>query len=358
MRAASDRPSGGGLPRLATAMLPLVALAGIGTLIYLDRQENAREAQRHEAERAAQVREQQQVFACGNFDQILELCQHSWSAELQVDYQLAALAWTWTCLDGYFLEGTDRSSWRRLSCIASGVERGPRVAHPLVESLPAEATPGADSQPEDRWEAALSGLAHAPLGPGELAVELLPDPRTGEMISRRWRGVEGGAKPYIEPANAPPFAMLIANAEFPLAPGAAPPPLRTLNRYRWAAQPNAAFALIEKALPPGAGVVEITLSDDEIELSVESPTPAFDGDPPAPYGDQEFDEYGVAQSDWWYPRTDPGFGCRTGRPLAEVRAEYATAKARLRAGASPRAWYSCSPAYSDGHRGVWHLWAE
>ena len=71
---------------LATAMLLLVALAGIGMLIYLDRRENARQAQRHEAERAVQVRERQQVFACGDFDQILELCWHGWSAELQVGY--------------------------------------------------------------------------------------------------------------------------------------------------------------------------------------------------------------------------------------------------------------------------------
>ena len=223
MRAASDQ-RGGGSARLATAMLPLVALAGIGTLIYLDRRENARQAQRHEAERAAQVSERQQVFACGDFDQILELCRHGWSAELQVGYQPAALAWTRTRLDGYFLEGTDRSSWRRLSCTASGVERGPRVARPLVESLPAEATPGSDSQSEDRWQAALSEHSRAPLGPGELAVELLPDPRTEEMISRRWRGVEGGAKPFLEPADAPPFGMLLAEPEFALAPGAAPPP--------------------------------------------------------------------------------------------------------------------------------------
>jgi hypothetical protein len=90
-------------------------------------------------------------------------------------------------------------------------------------------------------------------------------------------------------------------------------------------------------------------------VQIEWPTPAFDGDPPAPYGDKSFDEYGVAGSDWWYPRTEPGFGCREGQDLSAVRAAYEQAAARL-AGHTPAfAWFSCSPAYSNGKRGAWHL---
>ena len=48
-----------------------------------------------------------------------------------------------------------------------------------------------------------------------------------------------------------------------------------------------------------------------------------------PFGDRSFDEYGVADMDWWYPRDDPGFGCRTGQPLAVVRAAFDAALAGL-----------------------------
>ena len=346
---------GSALSRLVSAMPALVAIGVIGAFIYRDRQENGARLQQQEAERSARVAAREPVFARGEFDPVFALCRDAWSAELQMSQPPVALAWTRTTLDAYFLEGIDSSSWRRLSCSATGVLRGPRVARPLLESLPAEAAPGADSAAEDPWQFALHALSRTPLGAGELAIELLPDPRTGKVISRRWRGVEGGAKPYLDPAGAPPFPALIADPGFVYAPGAAPPPLSVLPRHRWANQADAAFALIEKALPSGAGIAELTLSDDQIELSIEWPIPAFDGKPPAPYGDQEFDEYGVADRDWWYPRTDPGFGCGKGRPLADLRAEYATARARLGTSALSQAWYSCSPAYSDGHHGAWHL---
>jgi hypothetical protein len=84
--------------------------------------------------------------------------------------------------------------------------------------------------------------------------------------------------------------MLVAAPGFPLAAGAAPPTLRPLPRYRWLAQADTAFTTVEEALPAGAGIVELALSEDEIEVSIEWPTPAFDGDPPARYGDKTFDE--------------------------------------------------------------------
>jgi hypothetical protein len=112
--------------------------------------------------------------------------------------------------------------------------------------------------------------------------------------------------------------------------------------------------MLEQSIPKGAALPahpggRPDRSDDAW------PTPAFDGDPPAPYGDKTFDEYGVADADWWYPRTEPGFGCATGLPLAGLRAAFAEAQARLASQSLARAWYSCSPAYSDGRKGVFHL---
>jgi hypothetical protein len=126
-------------------------------------------------------------------------------------------------------------------------------------------------------------------------------------------------------------------------------------RFHWTAQSDAAFAVIARGLPPGAGVSEITLDPDKIEVQVAHPTPAFDGRPPAPFGDMEWDEYGVADRDWWYPREIAGFGCERGRPLAALHADFAAAWSRMGSPPLARAWYSCSPAYSNGHDGTWHL---
>jgi hypothetical protein len=340
---------------LGSRILPALALVGIGLVIVRDRREEARLEQAREAERAVRVAERQAAFAAGDFALVFALCSDGWRDAFSVSYQPQALAWTRRGLDGYFLEGIDTGSWRQLRCTADGFDRGPRVAAPLRETLPAESPVGSATDEEDRWRLALAQLGAAPLGGEELAVELLLDPLTGAVLIRRWRGLEGGARPTLEPADAPNLELLIAAPEFPLAAGAAPPKLRTLPRHRWAREADAAFAVIEKALPAGAGVVEIHLTDDAIELSVESPTPAFEGNPPARYGDLDFDEYGIAESSWWYPRTDPGFGCPTGQALATVRAEFSVARDRIAPGAVLQAWYSCSPAYSDGRRGVWNL---
>jgi hypothetical protein len=181
---------------------------------------------------------------------------------------------------------------------------------------------------------------------------------TGAVVSRAWRAGPERAEATLDPADGPAFAFLPASPGFQPAPGAAPKALQPLARKRWLTQVDAAFALLEQSIPEGAGIAELTLEEDQIDVTIAWPTPAFDGDPPAPYGDKTFDEYGVADMDWWYPRTTPGFGCATGLPLAGVRAAFADAKARLSEQSLARAWYSCSPAYSDGRKGVFHLVAR
>ena len=335
-----------------------LVLAFVAFTIHRERVQSAREWQARQAAQDAQVAARGSLLAGGDLGQVLVLCRGLWRDELNLHHEPAALAWTRRGLDGYFLEGSDRSSLRQVSCTANGVSRGPRVVHPLHDLLPAEAPPDRDPGADEDWQLALHRLSSRSFGPEELAVELLRHPLTGAALSRRWRAAEGGARATLEPADAPPFAMLVAAPGFPLAAGAAPPTLRSVPRYRWLAQADTAFAVVQEALPAGAGIVELSLGDDEIEVSINWPTPAFDGDPPAPYGDKTFDEYGVAEMDWWYPRTIPGFGCPTGQPLARVRAGFDAAKARLGGQPLARAWYSCSTAYSDGHTGVWHLLAK
>jgi hypothetical protein len=232
----------------------------------------------------------------------------------------------------------------------------------LIELLPVERVESSSTDPQgnaDHEGAGIRGARQrfneAKLEGGLLAVELLVHPHTNQALVRRWRGLEGGATPEVEPAEAPPFPLLLTGQELPLAKGIELPRLRELERWRWIEQSEQAFARIAEVLPEGAGISELTLSADKIEITIAAPTPAFDGKPPAPFGSLDLDEYGVAEQSWWYPYEVAGFGCVEGRPLSELRAELAQALARFAGGKPRQAWYSCSPAYSDGRRGVWHV---
>jgi hypothetical protein len=178
---------------------------------------------------------------------------------------------------------------------------------------------------------------------------------TDQVFVRRWRRAASGAVAASDPADAPRFPLLVAVPAFRTAPS---PPLASLEvvpRFDWAAQPDAAFGVIARGLPAGAAVSEITLDVGKIEVQIAHPTKAFDDRPPAPFGDMEWDEYGVADRDWWYPRESPGFGCAAGRPLAELHAAFAVKWAQYGSAPLQRAWYSCSTAYSNGRAGAWHL---
>ncbi len=348
MRRGLGRRIRAGLPGL----VPFAVLAGVvAVLVYRDRVERA-EWRREEATRIAS---REAVFARGQLGEMLELCREGWTGELNLSHEPVALAWTRKGVDAYFYQGADPSSLRQVRCDRRGVSLGPRVAHPLNERLPAEAPSEPGARNEAEWPRARAVAAARSLGEGDLALELVQHPVTGVVLERRWRSGDGGARAALDPRDATPFAFLPSSAGFRAAPGFEPRTLQALRRHRWLADEEAVFALLARELPAEARVSELSLEDDEIEVTIAWPTPAFDGDPPAPYGQKTFDEYAVADMSWWYPQVIAGFGCVRGEPLARVRASYA--EARARAGEQPlsRAWYSCSTAYSDGHRAVWHL---
>ncbi len=355
------------------ASLLAVPLLMIGAVLALIRRDDARvqrEAQRQESNQRALEAARAPVFASREIRPVLSLCRDLWRDELKLYFEPAALAWTPEGIDAYFLEGTDRNSLRQVRCSARGVSRGPRVADPTLGLLPAEAPPAAAEATPAPAEAPqtssgvaadesgavhldLAALSATRLAPDERAVEFLAHPARGVLLSRRWRAAEGGAVATAEPGDAPAFPLLVGSPAFrPVPP---PPALQTMPRHHWPAEAKAAFKLIETALPRGALISEIQLEDDQISLYVASPTPAFDGKPPVPYGEKEFDEYGVAHTDWWYPREIPGFGCPKGQTLASVEAAFADAQSRFAGRPVASAWYSCSTAYSDGHHGVWRL---
>jgi hypothetical protein len=345
------RGSAGGWWR---AQLPgLAAVIVFGAAIAAMVRHDRAEGERFRRDEAARVASRRAVFARGHLDETLSLCRSGWRDELGFHHEPVALSWTRQSVDGYFYAGADGGSLLQVRCDAQGVSRGPRVVHPLHDLLPAEAPAEARGEDDDRrWFKALGDLPPA-FDEDELALELLRHPVTGQVLSRRWRGGPEGAVAAADPADAPVFPLLAA------APGFPPPPrlpaLEPLKRYDWLAQAGAAFDLVAREIPAGALVSEITLEPDSIDVQVAHPTPAFEGRPPQPFGDKEWDEYGIAELSWWYPREIPGFGCATGQPIAAVRAAFDAARTRHGEARLARAWYSCSTAYSNGHDGVWHL---
>jgi hypothetical protein len=239
-------------------------------------------------------------------------------------------------------------------CNANGVSKGPRVNHPLYAELPAEAPAKSEKeQSEVEWRQAVEQASSRSFEASDVAYELVRHPLTGRAVSRRWRSAEGGAVATVEPKDAPAFALLAAPSLVQPAAGSAPPPPEALKGHLWTVETEAAFAFLEKVMPKGSTVSELRFEKDEIELRIQHPTPAFDGAAPSPYGDKTFDEYGVPETDWWYPRTDSGFGCAAGRPLQDVHAKFIAAQSTK--GRLDSAWYSCSTAYSNGRSGEWHL---
>ena len=343
---------GARLAGLLPQLLGVGLAAGvIGYTVYQDHLE----AERYQAAAAADTASRAAVFVRGQLGEMLTLCREGWQGQLNFNYEPVALAWTRQGVDGYFLQGTETASLRQVRCDKGGVAQGPRVTHPLAGLLPAEA-PAEPGDPElGDWLRAVERASLLSLGAGDLAFELLRHPVTGAVVSRAWRAGPERAEATLDPADGPAFAVLAASGGFEPAPGAAPPAPKPLPRRRWIAEPEAAFALLEREMPKGARISELTLDENQVDVTIEWPTPAFDGDPPAPYGDKTFDEYAIAGMDWWYPYTVPGFGCAAGVPLARVKATFAEAKARMPGQALLRAWYSCSTAYSDGKNGVWHL---
>jgi hypothetical protein len=231
--------------------------------------------------------------------------------------------------DAHFWQGTD-GTVRQVRCDGPGVRLGPRVDHPPQEKLPAVAVKELDERVGVEWSAAIGRATARKVGPGDVAFELLLHPFTGAVLSRRWSGGAEGATATLDPPDAPPFAFLPAEP-FP-AVGKAP-----------------------SGLPKGARVSELTLDEDKIDVTIAWQTPAFDGKPPVPYGQKTFDEYGVADAGFWYPREIPGFGCAKGEPLSDVITAFGIAKAQRVSMPLTGAWYSCSTAYSNGRSGVWHL---
>jgi hypothetical protein len=349
-----DGPSAGRSGRLGGRIGFVVNLLVITTVLAVvthECWERDRAAREQEAAQQARVAARQEQLGRARLDAVLALCTNQWREVLALYQEPVALAWTREGLDGYFHEGEGGSSLRQVRCNAEGVSRGPRVADPLHRLLPAEA-PAESAAAGAGLTTARPELARA-FAESELAFELVRHPLTGEVVSRLWTAAPEGAIAAVSPDAAPAFPLLVASPRF--RPATPLPALATVPRHDWLSEPQAAFDLLARQMPKGALVSELTLTADEIDVQIAHPTPAGEGRRPSPFGDQEFDEYGVARAQEWYAQDIPGFGCHKGRPLASVREAFDRAHARYGNAPLAQAWYSCSPAFTNKRDGSWHL---
>jgi hypothetical protein len=341
------------------SLAPLIGLAVFGTMIYFVERRTAEETAEWLRREEVARNERAALLAAGDFAAAYERCRGEWDPTIGLYTRAAALAFTRQSLTMYVHSGVDGSSWLQMLCDADGARRGARVERPLLALVPAEAGGGEDEAAADPTAALLVVEAEwsaVPLENDELAREALVDPRTGRAIVRRWRGLEGGARPEVLPGDAPAFGWLVPAPTFSLAAGlTAPTPLREFPRYRFAEDPARAFALVAAALPENAGISALELADEGIEVTIEARIPGFEGDPPARWGELHWDAFGVADHDWWYPRETPGFGCAVGRPLAVLERELAAARASFGPGPVARAWYRCGHDEAAGDQGSWLL---
>lgn len=273
---------------------------------------------------------------------VLQRCSQLWNQLNPSVYQRPiALAWQHQALDAYVLQGVDIYTVRHVRCDAQGVRWGARFSRPLYAPLPAESA----LRPGDTDALRVPNLE---LREPIIAVELLQDPQTGQTFQRTWSGPELHSE--TQPADVWPFPLLMQ----PALAATAFAPLGEFPAQHWNQNPRLAFELLARELPAETKIVELTLSESKIDVSIMGPIPGFDNRGPQPFGDKTFDEYGVAESSYWYPREIPGFGCQQGQSLEEIIARFKAAGG-VDGPSYFRAWYSCSPAYSDGKNGRWSI---
>lgn len=290
--------------------LLLLAVAGAGAWLWWEQQADRQQVDDHAQAEVSRFRQMP-------LPQAVAHCHALWLRN-HWDQAPLALAWQPGRLDWYVLEGTDGASMRHFSCTGSDFERGARYERVLRERDP---PPQSEARNLLRDLNLFAHYAQSPPDTGTVALEAAQDPQDPQgpaPIERRW-SLDGHAV-SAGPAAAD-FALLFSQR--PPVPASTPyPALKRLTPTDWLKQPEAVFALLGDHVPPEARVARLSIGSDRIDLTIRASVPNLDGKPPARFGDATFDEYGVRDADWWYPRDDPSQACAVGHTLAEVRALY------------------------------------
>lgn len=294
----------------------MLICSGMVALMLWGQAHNARSAAQYEAQEHERKRLAIAAFERLGPAQALTQCREQWQQELSwaLFYPLRGFAWSAQGVDAYFLQGTDSSSLRHFRCNADGtVRRGGRYVRPGLANLPAERST------DERTDLIETELAQLPIRADLVALEMYPQPEQ-TLQTRAWYGVE-----QLKPERTPPtadFPSLLQTPAPTTTTSAALEPLQTPAPHNWLREPNAAFALLQTQLPAGAKILKLRLDADEIQVTIEGPIPAFDNNPPAPSGDMEYDEYGVPDRSWWYPREIFPSECSVGESLEKIALEF------------------------------------
>ncbi len=318
--------------------LPWLRYAPYGTLVLfvaalgvwrsqVESQEQAKQQARHEQEKQQAGMDMQRM----TMGQTIAHCLTLMSAYAQ--HQLpVALAWSPGRLDWYVLSGVDNRSMRHQSCTREGIRGGLR--YPRAAISPAL----------NAVDLNLFAYYASFADEGILAIEVAVDPATQARVERRWSQTgsyvaspAGNALPLL--LHQPPPSLAVKNVP-------ANPPLA--GATHWLKQPTEVLAVLERHLPAHTRISEIDVREGRIKLTIIGPVKNFDNKPPARFGDASFDEYGIRDTDWWYPR-DSG-SCSPGYSLNEVSALLAKAS-NLNDPQVWNAWFGCN----QGKSGNWVL---
>ena len=278
--------------------------------------------------------------------QAIKHCRALWTA-FHYDQAPLAIAWHKGGLDWYVLDGVDTTSMRHFACNAIEVTRGARYERVMSRHVPA---PTGEPRNILNDRNLFSYYTDLP-DPGLRALEATEHPATRTLLERRWPNSGTVQFNWREPKDFPIlFRAHPADLAFDQYPLLKPLPTAT----NWLKQPDRVFALLEKQLPPQARIAELDIRDNSITVQIFGAIKNFDNKPPANFGDATFDEYGIRDMDWWYPREQVGSSCAPGHSLKEVAAlfaEHANAKRTDMYNAN----FSCRGTGKLSGRGSWTL---
>jgi hypothetical protein len=306
----------------------------------------------HERELAEQAAAELAAWQALPADGQLARCRSWWMDGYSLGWRAEWAAWTPGRFEALVPAALNPGHLQHLVCTEAAGTLRLRYRHPKPALQAEQGADGAGGAPPDALVELAGRLSRLPAEGGPRSIEVQTWVDQADPLVREV-GNDGVVR--IEPAGVAPMLpwLLISGG------AAAEAPLAVVPRHAWDRDVIPAFRKLAEVLPPGALIVELSLDEQGIELEVEGPLPAFGLE--AERGEIELDAWGDPET-WLYPREAGGFGCPRGVPLAELESAFLRAAARIGIGEIESgqqrfrtAWYSCSPAYSDGQTGVWHL---
>jgi hypothetical protein len=314
---------------IAVALMAL----GVGLHFWYSTQEDAMHAEAQQQQEASKKAQAQRDFQTMSLAQAIAQCRTVWPG-MENTIPLA-LAWHSLALEWYTLSGVDTQSMRHFSCDGAQVSVGRRYRRVLRERVPASTGEPRNILRDINLFDRYTALSNPGVIRVETAVDPL-DPVNGGVFERLWMSSGAVHQQRADTAVLPAlFAARPAGVPAGDVPALEPLP----NANNWLLKPAEALAVVRKHMPPETRISEIDIRAGTIKVTIIGPVKNFENKPPAPFGDATFDEYGIRDASWWYPRESGS--CTTGRPLEQLAGLLAQAP-NLNNPAVWNVWFGCS----------------